>query len=159
MSIKFKSIGTIYTPFKLKEEMPIQSKGAEGIKGTIKLKKKFTKGLKDLNGFSHIYLIYHLHKSINYSLLVTPFLDSEQHGVFATRAPKRPNPIGISVVKILTIKENMIEVEGVDMLDKTPLLDIKPFVPQFDNFETDKIGWLTGKTINLTKIKSDKRFQ
>ncbi|NLP58857.1 tRNA (N6-threonylcarbamoyladenosine(37)-N6)-methyltransferase TrmO [Lutibacter sp. B1] len=159
MSIKFKSIGTIYTPFKLKEEMPIQSKGAAGIKGTIKLKKKFTKGLKDLNGFSHIYLIYHLHKSINYSLLVTPFLDSEQHGVFATRAPKRPNPIGISVVKILTIKENMIEVEGVDMLDKTPLLDIKPFVPQFDNFETDKIGWLTGKTINLTKIKSDKRFQ
>ena len=159
MAIKFKPIGTIYTPFKTKENMPIQGKGANNIKGTIQLKKKYTEGLQDLNGFSHIYLIYHLHKSFNYNLLVTPFLDDKKHGVFATRAPKRPNAIGISVVKLISISKNYIEIEGVDMLNKTPLLDIKPYVPEFDCFETEKIGWLTNKSIDLSKIKSDKRFE
>jgi tRNA-Thr(GGU) m(6)t(6)A37 methyltransferase TsaA len=158
MSLTLKKIGTIYTPFNSKDKMPIQSKGAKGVNGTIKIKKRYFTGLVDLIGFSHIYLIYHFHKSKNYDLTVTPFLDSEKHGVFATRAPKRPNPIGISIVKIVKIEGNKIEFEGADMLNKTPLLDIKPYTNQFDVFETKKNGWLDGKEINLEKIKSDNRF-
>ena len=159
MEIKYKSIGTIHTPFKRIKGMPIQSSGAKGIKGTIKLKKKFAKGLLDLDKFSHIYLIYHFHESQGFNLRVIPFLDNKQHGIFATRAPQRPNSIGISVVKLKNIKNNILEIENVDMIDGTPLLDIKPYISQFDIHDIEKDGWINNKTGYPNEVKSDNRFK
>ena len=159
MKIIFEPIGTISTPFKAKEGMPIQAKGATGIKGQVILNEQLTTGLTDLDGFSHIILIYHFHKSAEFELLTTPFLDKTKRGVFSTRAPKIPNAIGISVVKLLSIEKNIINIENVDMLDGTPLLDIKPYIPDFDNYETEKNGWLGNKTDKINDIRSDKRFE
>ncbi|MEE4116693.1 MAG: tRNA (N6-threonylcarbamoyladenosine(37)-N6)-methyltransferase TrmO [Marinilabiliaceae bacterium] len=159
MKINYKSIGRIHTPFKNIKGMPIQSKGSIGIKGTIRLKKEFVKGLLDLAEFSHIYLIYHFHKSKDFNLNVIPFLDNKPHGIFATRAPKRPNPIGISVVKLISIKDNILEIENVDMLDGTPLLDIKPYISQFDIHEIEKNGWINRKTGYPDETRSDNRFK
>jgi len=139
--IKFNEIGKIYTPFITKAGMPIQSSGAKGIKGKIVLNDIYSKGLKDLNGFSHIILIYHFHKSVGFKLHIIPFLDTKKRGVFSTRAPKRPNSIGMSVVKLLHIEGNILHIENVDILDETPLLDIKPYVPTFDIHQTEKNGW------------------
>jgi tRNA-Thr(GGU) m(6)t(6)A37 methyltransferase TsaA len=158
MKVRFKSIGTIHTPHKTKDGIPIQSKYAKGIKGTIKLKKKYISGLLDLDGFSHIYLIYYFHKSEGYKLQVIPFLDKLVHGVFSTRAPRRPNAIGISVVKLISINDNMLEIENVEMLDGTPLLDIKPYIPEFDNYKVEKRGWFSKNIDNFNDIVSDDRF-
>lgn len=159
MPIRLKPIGIIHTPFKTKEGMPIQSNGAKGIKGQIELNEEFVPGLADLDGFSHIILIYYFHKSTGFELLTRPFLDNKQRGVFATRAPKRPNPIGLSVVRILKIEKNIIYVENVDILDETPLLDIKPYIPDFDIHKTEKNGWIENKTDNLNETESDRRFE
>jgi tRNA (adenine37-N6)-methyltransferase len=158
-SITFEPIGVLHTPFMTKEGMPIQSNGATGIKGQIELKEEFIAGLADLDGFSHIILIYDFHKSKGFELLTTPFLDTTQRGVFATRAPKRPNPIGLSVVRLLKIEKNILYIENVDMLDGTPLLDIKPYIPAFDIHKTEKNGWIDSKIDNLNEIKSDTRFE
>lgn len=158
MTISLESIGKIHTPFKRKEGMPIQSAGSIGIKGTVILKKKFSQGLLDLDKFSHIYLIYCFHRSRGFNLQVIPFLDDKPHGVFATRAPRRPNPIGISVVKLISINDNILEVENVDMLDGTPLLDLKPYVSQFDIHAIEKNGWINNKTGYPNEIISDNRF-
>jgi tRNA-Thr(GGU) m(6)t(6)A37 methyltransferase TsaA len=139
--------------------MPIQPTGSKGIRGYIEIYPIYSKALKDLNGFSHIILIYHFHKQEGYSLTVTPFLDTKQHGIFATRAPKRPNPIGFSVVNLLKIEGLRLDIENVDILNKTPLLDIKPFVPKFDCPSDPSIGWLTGKIGNLDDTLSDSRFK
>ncbi len=155
----FKPIGIINSPFKSIKGVPIQPAGANGIKGRIKLFKKYSEGLKNLEGFSHIILIYHFHLSKGYSLKVIPFLKNQEQGVFATRAPKRPNQIGISVVKIENIKDNIIEISNVDMVNGTPLLDIKPYASFFDNVKNEKIGWLAGKMNDINKIKADKRFK
>ncbi|WP_372950618.1 tRNA (N6-threonylcarbamoyladenosine(37)-N6)-methyltransferase TrmO [Mariniphaga sp.] len=157
MNIEYTPIGTIRTPFKTKNGMPIQPAGAAGIRGTVELKREFTEGLLDLDGFSHVILIYHFDKSDGFDLQVTPFLDDKAHGVFSTRAPKRPNPIGISVVKLKRISDNILEIENVDMLDGTPLLDIKPFIPAFDVYEVEKTGWMK-HNISLKDFKSDNRF-
>lgn len=159
MSITMEPIGIIHTPFKTKEGMPIQSSGAKGIKGKIVLNEEYIPGLTDLDGFSHIILIYNFHKSTGFELLTKPFLDSTKRGVFATRAPKRPNPIGLSVVRLLKIEKNIIHIENVDVLDKTPLLDIKPYIPDFDIHKTEKNGWTENKTDSLNEAKSDKRFE
>ncbi|MDX9929352.1 MAG: tRNA (N6-threonylcarbamoyladenosine(37)-N6)-methyltransferase TrmO [Bacteroidales bacterium] len=159
MKIRYKSIGRIHTPFRKIKGMPIQSRDSKGIKGTIELKKKFVKGLPDLEKFSHIYLIYHFHKSRGFDLKVIPFLDDKPHGIFATRAPKRPNHIGISVVKLISIKDNILEIENVDMLDGTPLLDIKPYISQFDIHKIEKVGWINNKTGNPNEVISDNRFK
>lgn len=159
MKISFKSIGVIHTPFTSREGMPIQPSGAEGIKGTIELNEELVDGLSDLSGFSHIYLIYHFHRSEGFNLQVTPFLDNKVHGVFATRAPMRPNPIGISVVKLLAVRGNVLEIENADMLDGTPLLDIKPYIPAFDIYETEKCGWMENNRKTPRQVKSDDRFK
>jgi tRNA (adenine37-N6)-methyltransferase len=159
MLVSFKPIGIIHTPFKNKEGMPIQSGGAQGIKGTIVLKKEFEPGLLDLDGFSHIILIYHFHKSYGFELQTIPFIDDKPHGVFSTRAPKRPNPIGISVVRLLNINNNILEIENVDIIDETPLIDIKPYIPEFDIHKIEKYGWIENKVNELNDIKSDERFE
>ncbi len=156
--IKLIPIGTIHSPFKDRKGMPIQPTAASGISGSVEIKAEYSKGLKDLEGFSHIYLIYYFHLSEDYSLEVKPFMDDNLRGLFATRAPKRPNPIGLSIVKLLKIEDNILYIEDIDIVDGTPLLDIKPYVPKFDYRDTEQIGWLTENINKLPKIKSDNRF-
>lgn len=158
MSIVFNPIGNIQTPFKAKQNMPVQPQAAKGVVGKVVLNEELVPALADLDGFSHIILIYQFHKSDGFNLQVIPFLDTQKRGLFATRAPKRPNPIGLSVVKLLNIKHNIVTIENVDMLDGTPLLDIKPYVPDFDSEEHISIGWLSDKTKQLDTTKSDNRY-
>jgi tRNA-Thr(GGU) m(6)t(6)A37 methyltransferase TsaA len=159
MKIEFLPIGIIHTPFMELEGMPIQPPGAVGIKGTVEVFEEFRSGLRDLDGFSHIILLYHFHRSYGFKLRVVPFMDSEERGLFATRAPKRPNPIGFSVVQLDRIKDGVLYIRDVDILDGTPLLDIKPYVPEFDAQKEVRTGWLekAGKTVSSRK--SDDRFK
>lgn len=158
--ITYKPIGIIHTPFKSLEGMPIQPIGAKNVKGKILLKDEYQEGLKDLDGFSHIILIYHLHLSKGYKLHVKPFLDNKERGIFATRAPKRPNQIGISVVCLDSIEGSNLFISNVDIVDGTPLLDIKPYIPQFDKCKGDnvRIGWFEDKHEVANNKKSDDRF-
>ena len=152
MEIKFRSIGTIHSPFNDLADMPIQPNGEASAPGTIEIYPDFSAGLKDLQDFSHLILLYHLHKVNQMQLIVVPFMDSEPRGVFATRAPVRPNPIGLSVVPLHKIEGNILFVDQLDVLDGTPVLDIKPYVPEFDAMIDVRIGWLKqarGKAKNL----------
>ncbi len=157
--IIYKPIGVIYSPFKSVEGVPIQPAGANGITGKVKVYKKYSKGLMNLEGFSHIILIYHFHLSKDYLLKVIPFLKKQEQGVFATRAPKRPNQIGISIVKVEKIEKNYIYISNLDIVDGTPLLDIKPYASLFNNVKNEKNGWLSGKIKDAPNIKSDNRFK
>ena len=139
--------------------MPIQPSGAQGIKGHILINEDFIKGLDDLDGFSHIYLLYHLHLSNSYHLKVVPFLDDQLRGIFSTRAPKRPNPIGLSVVKLNKIVMNRLDIENVDIVDGTPLLDIKPYVQDMDEVDHSRIGWLSKHIKEIHSRRSDQRFK
>jgi tRNA-Thr(GGU) m(6)t(6)A37 methyltransferase TsaA len=152
-------IGIIQTPFRVLSDMPIQPSGAVGVKGTVKVFDEYRSGLKDLDGFSHIILLYYFNRSQGYDLLVVPFMDSEPRGLFATRAPKRPNPIGISVVKLDNIEGSELHIQNVDILDGTPLLDIKPYVPEFDAVLKVRTGWLEKSRKNVSDQKSDDRFK
>lgn len=156
--IVYRPIGVIRTPFTDVQGMPIQAPGGKGIRGRVELAEGFVDGLKDLDGFSYIVLVYHFHLSSGYSLEITPFLDDTPRGVFATRAPTRPNSIGLSVVKLVKVEGNVLDIEDIDVVDGTLLLDIKPFVPQFDNRDCAKIGWLTRKVAQVHETRSDKRF-
>jgi tRNA-Thr(GGU) m(6)t(6)A37 methyltransferase TsaA len=142
--MRIKPIGIIHSPFQSSEETPIQPSRSRA-NGQVEVFKEYQEGLRDIEGFSHIILIYWFHKSKGYSLKVKPFLDNTLRGVFATRAPSRPNQIGISVVRLLERKENILHVKGIDVLDGTPLLDIKPHVPDFESGEMLRIGWLEVK--------------
>lgn len=155
--IKYEPIGIIKTPFTSVEGMPIQPYAAKGVCGTIEMKRKFVDGLQDLDGFQYIILLYHFHKSDASHVKVIPFMDDKPHGIFATRAPVRPNAIGISVVRLVKMEKHKIFIEDVDVLNGTPLLDIKPFIPQLDNRQSVNIGWLQGKD-NIFQTKADKRF-
>jgi len=159
MNVVYKPIGIIHSPFNNLEEMPIQPSSDASRPGTVEIYPEFVEGLKDLEGFSHLYLIYHLHKVNKSRLVVTPFLDKEPHGIFATRAPSRPNPIGLSLVKIVGLEGNLIHVDQVDVLDGTPLLDIKPYVPEFENVDFVQIGWLEKAKGQIRSRKADDRFK
>ncbi len=158
--VQYNPIGIIHSPFKELHGMPIQPVGARGVRGTIELEKEYETGLKDLDGFSHILLIYHFHLCNGHSLEVKPFLDTVKRGIFATRAPKRPNPIGISVVRLEKIEGSTLHISNVDVVDGTPLLDIKPYIPHFDRDEGEdiSIGWFEDKHHEAKDKKSDKRF-
>jgi tRNA-Thr(GGU) m(6)t(6)A37 methyltransferase TsaA len=156
--IVYKPIGVVHSPFKMPKDVPIQSVAADGIKGHIEIAQQYVDGLKDVEGFSHLILIYHFHLSRDYSLLVKPFLDKILHGVFSTRAPSRPNPIGLSIVRLIKIEKNVLQIQDVDIVDGTPLLDIKPFVPDFDQRKAKKIGWLTKNINALPSSRDDGRF-
>ncbi len=142
--ITLEPIGIIHSPHQKKEDIPIQ--GAfkpEGV-GTIEIFEKYVEGLKDVEGFSHLLIIYFFHKSKDYNLLAKPFLEDKLHGIFAIRSPHRPNHLGVSVVRLLERKGNTLKIGEIDVFDKTPLLDIKPYVPKFDQRNNVKIGWLEG---------------
>jgi tRNA-Thr(GGU) m(6)t(6)A37 methyltransferase TsaA len=159
MRVSYQSIGTIHSPFKEIEGMPVQPSGASGIQGFIEILPEFVEGLKDLDGFSHIILLYHFHRIRKSKLIVTPFMDSQPRGVFSTRAPTRPNPIGLSVVRLLGGDQNILHIENVDIVDGTPLLDIKPYVPEFDQHPADRVGWLEQARGKVRNRRSDARFR
>lgn len=156
--ITYKPIGVIHSPNKEPKGAPIQAAAARGIKGTVEVYPEYAEGLKDLEGFSHVFLLFHLHLANGHPLIVKPFLDDKTHGVFATRSPCRPNLIGLSTVRLRKVDKNILYVEDLDVIDGTPLLDINPYVPKFDNRRTRKIGWLEGKTGKLKETKDDGRF-
>lgn len=157
--VEFHPIGVIRTPFTDTEGMPIQPGGAERVRGTVELLPQYTEGLKDLDGFSHLILLYHFHRSDDYNLTVTPFMDTTPRGLFATRAPRRPNPIGISIVRLLAVRDHILEIANIDVLDQTPLFDIKPYVPVFDEPEGPlRSGWVASSAQEVREKRSDKRF-
>lgn len=158
--IEIKPIGIIHTPHTEVNNVPIQPIAADGYKGYIKLLPKYADGLKDIEGFSHITLFYHFHKIKGYELQVIPFMDNVKHGIFACKSPKRPNAIGLSTVKLIKVEANILYIEQVDMLDGTPLIDIKPFFAKYDNRVDTKSGWLENKgNIALEKMRADERFK
>ena len=156
--IKYKPIGVIHSPFKQPKGVPIQPAGAQGIDGTVELFPEYTEGLKDVEGFSHLILIYHFHLSKESPLKVKPYMDNKVHGVFAMRGPSRPNSIGISIVRLVRVEGNILHIQDIDIVDGTPLLDIKPYVPEFDIREVEKTGWLEKNVHKLSTSKDDGRF-
>lgn len=157
--MELKPIGIIHTPFKNLAGMPIQPAGAAGVSGTVEVFQEYKPGLKDLDGFSNIVLLYVFHRSEGFNLQVVPFMDTEPRGLFATRAPKRPNPIGMSVVQLDRIEGGTLYVSNLDMLDGSPLLDIKPYVPDFDSPTHVRTGWLELARKTVSKRQSDDRFR
>jgi len=140
MDYKMHPIGVIHSPFTEKSETPIQPSRSKAI-GRVELYPQYADGLLDIEGFSHLILLYVFHRSSEYSLQVTPFLDDHTRGLFATRYPCRPNPIGLSTVRLLSRDANVLVIEGVDVLDGTPLLDVKPYMPEFDIRQDVSAGW------------------
>ncbi len=151
-----KPIGVIKTSFEEKVGVPIQAKVGEDHVGHIELEERFVDGLKDLDGFSHAHLIYHFNQHTEFSLVVKPYMDDTPRGLFSTRAPKRPNFIGLSLVEILSVDKNIVTFRGVDMLNDTPLIDIKPYYHDFDSRTDSKAGWLDN--VKNKREISDDRF-
>ncbi len=156
--IIYKPIGIIHSPFKKPEGTPIQSSTCKYIKGTVEIFPEYVKGLKDLEGFSHIILLYHFHLVKKTSLLAKPFMDDKIHGIFSIRGPSRPNPLGFSIVQLIKVKDNILYIRELDILDGTPLLDIKPYVAKFDQRKKIKIGWMEKNINKLSTFKDDGRF-
>jgi tRNA (adenine37-N6)-methyltransferase len=146
MEFVMQPIGVIHSPFTDKDKTPIQPTRSSA-SGYVEVFPELAEGLLDLEGFSHILLLYVFHQSDSYTLRVKPCLDDQLRGLFATRYPCRPNPIGLSIVRFLTRRENILDIDGVDMLDGTPLLDIKPYVPEFDIVSDVRTGWYTHRSI------------
>lgn len=157
--ITYYPIGIVHSPFHFPEGTPIQPVAAKDIHATIEIFQEYSPGLADLDGFSHIIILFHLHQAKSKSLLVTPFLDTEPHGVFATRSPGRPNPIGMSVVRLDKIENNLLFVKDIDILDDSPVLDIKPYIPEFDIHEVSKSGWIEKNLHKLDNQRDDGRFK
>ena len=159
MEITLRPIGYLETRFNDIADMPIQPSVLADTRGKAVLDEKFAPGLKDLDGFSHIILLFLLHKISDYQLEVVPFMDTLPHGIFATRSPKRPNRIGMSIVRVERVEGNIVHFKGVDMLNGSPLLDIKPYYSYFDQQTQVRNGWLEGKTLHPENLRSDKRFE
>lgn len=158
MDIVFTPIGVIHTPFEDLEGMPIQPSGAKDIEGEVVLNPEYEKGLEDIAGFSHVILLYLFNKSEGFDLMVKPFLDNRMRGLFSTRAPRRPNPIGLSIVRLTGREGNRLMIRDIDVLNNTPLIDIKPYVPKFDTKEHTRSGWLEENQKRSETIRSDDRF-
>lgn len=139
--------------------MPIQAAGAAGVEGTVEVFEQYAAGLVDLDGFSHIILLYQFHQSSGYDLSVVPFLDDKPHGLFATRAPRRPNPVGLSIVRLNRVENGILHISNVDILDETPLLDIKPYVPAFDQPGEVRSGWIEDVGESISDYSADNRFK
>jgi len=140
-AILYQAIGIIHSEHTVAENTPIQPVYAKGCLGQAEIFPQFLEGLRDLEGFSHLYLIYHFHQTGPAQLSVKPFLQDVERGVFATRSPRRPNTIGLSIVTLIRREANILYLDGLDILDGTPLLDIKPYTAKFDRFDTTRNGW------------------
>ncbi|MGM0621139.1 MAG: tRNA (N6-threonylcarbamoyladenosine(37)-N6)-methyltransferase TrmO [Bacteroidota bacterium] len=156
--IIYKPIGIIHSAFKKPKGTPIQPTAGKKAEGMVEIYPEYADGLKDLEGFSHIILVYHFHLSKEASLVAKPFMDDNLHGIFAIRGPARPNPIGLSVTRLLSVDGTKIHIQGIDIVDGTPLLDIKPYVPEFDSKEKVRTGWLEKNLNKLPDSKDDGRF-
>jgi tRNA (adenine37-N6)-methyltransferase len=156
--VELRAIGVIRSPFTEPEGMPIQPSGGAGVKGTVEVLPQYADGLQDLGGFSHIILLYQFDRNFGFDLKVVPFMDTRPRGLFSTRAPRRPNPIGFSVVSLEGITGRILHIGGVDILDETPLLDIKPYVPAFDAPQKCRTGWLENLGEKAREKRSDGRF-
>lgn len=157
--VSYAPIGVAHSPHADAAGAPIQPSGARGQAGQIILRPELAEGLRDLEGFSHLIVIYHCHQSGPARLLVTPFLDEAAHGVFATRAPARPNAIGLSVVRLAGVRDNVLDILDVDLLDGTPILDVKPLVPAFDLPDGPvRVGWLATRASQADQARADERF-
>ncbi|MBO1273600.1 tRNA (N6-threonylcarbamoyladenosine(37)-N6)-methyltransferase TrmO [Shewanella sp. 4t3-1-2LB] len=155
MKIEYTPIGIVHSPFQQQAGTPVQPSRANNVQGHIELLPQYVEGLADLQGFSHIVLLCHLHQCSGFQMKVTPYLDDNQRGLFATRSPRRPNPIGLSVVELLSIENNLLHIQNLDLLDGTPVLDIKPYVGEFDHRQGARFGWFEhAKTITT----ADNRF-
>jgi tRNA (adenine37-N6)-methyltransferase len=157
--ILFVPIGIIHTPYTDITGMPIQPTGARGIRGSVGIFSEYAEGLMDLEGFSHLFLIYSFCRCPSYQLTVTPFLDTTPRGVFATPAPRRPNAIGLSTVRLIEVNGTTLVIEDVDILDGTLMLDLKPYVPAFDSFPDASSGWLQQSSKRAESFRSDERFR
>lgn len=157
--IAYRPIGILHSPFHDIQGMPVQPVGALGVMGSVDVHPDFAEGLRDLEGFSHVFLLYHLHRVSGYDLTVKPFLDNADHGIFATRSPKRPNPIGLSVLELEGVDGLTVRLRNVDVLDGTPILDIKPYVPHFDVWDAGRVGWFATKAKKAGTYRSDDRFR
>jgi len=155
----FHSIGIVRSPHTDPSKTPIQPVFAQQAKGTVILDPSYSDGLVDLKGFSHIYLFYVFHKTQETKLTVRPFLEEVTHGVFATRAPCRPNKLGFSVVKLISIEGNVLNVEDIDILDGTPLIDIKPYIARFDSREDVRSGWQDGIPDDTAALRGRRGFK
>lgn len=158
MTITLDPIGIIHSPFTELENMPIQPAGAKEIIGTLEILPQYAEGLADLGGFSHLYLLYLFHRAQRTALTVIPFLDTVERGVFSTRSPLRPNHLGISIVELLEVLGNEVRVRGIDILDNTPLLDIKPYIANFDQVSNSTSGWMKAGRQEVAEKVSDGRF-
>jgi tRNA (adenine37-N6)-methyltransferase len=158
-TVRYRPIGVIHTPYREPAGTPVQTTSFVGSAGHVEIDPAFSAGLRDLDGFSHLILLYHLHRVGVMRLTVTPFLDDREHGVFATRSPARPNPIGLSVVRLVSIEGTRLDIEDVDMIDGTPLLDLKPYVPAFDARDDVRIGWYADRLDHLNGATADDRFR
>ena len=154
-----KPIGIIHSPHQEEKKTPIQPVYAEGIKGKVEIYPEYVEGLKDIEGFSHIYLIYYFHRTNDVKLITKPFLEDTERGIFAIRAPFRPNKIGLSIVKLLKQENNYLYIENVDILDGTPLLDIKPYIARFDSFEVIKSGWQDNVDEATAKLRGKRDYK
>jgi tRNA-Thr(GGU) m(6)t(6)A37 methyltransferase TsaA len=157
-TMKLAPIGVIRTPFTSLEDMPIQPGGGRDVQGELIIEPQYCEGLADLDGFSHLYLIYLFHRAADAKMRVVPFLDSKPRGVFATRAPVRPNHLGLSVVELVEVTGCRVRVRYIDMLDNTPLLDIKPYIEQFDGVAESRSGWMEAVKKVVEAKRSDDRF-
>ena len=158
VEIRLRPIGIIHSPFTTPKGTPIQSAAGRNVRATVEVYPEYAQGLRDLEGFSHLILLFHCHRARPYSLAVVPFMDSAARGVFATRAPSRPNAIGLSVVRLVSRAENILRIQEVDILDGTPLLDIKPYIEDFDVRRNTRKGWLETKIGRLHNTQDDARF-
>lgn len=157
-TIAMRPIGAIRSPYRATQGMPIQTVAAADVEGELEVFAQFAEGLRDIEGFEYLILLTHLHQAVE-KLQVVPFMDTASHGVFATRAPARPNRIGLSIVRLLEVRGRVLRFAGNDMLDGTPVLDIKPYVPALDVRQTERIGWFEQGLRRLPSTVSDDRMK
>ena len=158
-SVTYMPIGVVRSPFTALAGMPIQTVAAKGVAATIEIEPVYAQGLKDLDEFSYLLIFAHLHLMQGYHLEVTPFMDTQPHGVFATRSPRRPNPIGLSIVRLVRVEGSTLHIEEVDLVDGTPVLDIKPYVPPLDDRPADRIGWFADNVYKVYHVRADDRIR
>ena len=160
MTYSIEPIGTIRSPFSEAAGTPIQPVMAQDERGSVEIDPHYTEGLADLEGFDRIWLLYWFDRAKPCKLTVKPYMDDATHGLFSTRAPCRPNPIGLSSVRLLAIEDNVLQVAGIDVLDGTPLIDIKPYAPRFDHYPVERSGWLdTASRKHESAVQADERFE
>ena len=158
-TITYTPIGVIRSPFTALAGMPVQTVAASGVAATIELEQSYAAGLADIDQFSYLLVISHLHLMQGYALEVTPFMDTQTYGVFATRSPRRPNPIGLSIVRLMSVDGATLHIEEVDLVDGTPVLDIKPYVPQLDDRPAERIGWFAANVHKVYEVCADDRIR